>query len=273
MRQSAACRTLCSNSNRWFANVLAPDHSYVTFLGQRSCLSGILKAVQPGTTRWASLPSGARLRLQGSTLAGRRSGSTLTTGARKSLLRASQRTPSEDPEAQWAALKGARASSRDRALLTPRASCIESRMEEVSTAPLPLPLPPHRCSSTSSSASGVEPTSRPPPRRQRAAVPPPERRPSGASRRTAIRAHAFGSLSGSHALLFADAELILFAVASFLASCDGCAHLIWSALMDTGRFASVVCVHPWPGARVAGCVWGPGSCRDVDCRSQCMPSG
>jgi len=130
-----------------------------------------------------------------------------------------------------------------------------------------------RCSSPSSSASGVEPTSRPPPRRQRAAVPPPERRPSGASRRTAIRAHAFGSLSGSHALLFADAELILFAVASFLASCDGCAHLIWSALMDTGRFASVVCVHLGPGARVAGCVWGPGSCRDVDCRSQCMPSG
>ncbi len=142
MRQSAACRTLCSNSNRWFANVLAPDHSYVTFLGQRSCRSGILKAVQPGTTRWASLPSGARLRLQGSTLAGRRSGSPLTTGARKSLLRASQRTPSEDPEAQGAALKGARASSRDRALLTPRASCIESRMEEVSTAPLTLPLPP-----------------------------------------------------------------------------------------------------------------------------------
>jgi hypothetical protein len=153
LRQSAACRTLCSNSNRWFANVLAPDHSYVTFLGQRSCRSGILKAVQPGTTRWASLPSGARLRLQGSTLAGRRSGSPLTTGARKSLLRASQRTPSEDPEAQGAALKGARASSRDRALLTPRASCIESRMEEVSTAPLTLPLPPHRCSSTSSSAS------------------------------------------------------------------------------------------------------------------------
>ena len=34
-----------------------------------------------------------------------------------------------------------------------------------------------------------------------------------------------------------------------------------------------VCVHPCPGARVAGCVWGPGSFRDVGCRSQCMPSG
>jgi len=108
-----------------------------------------------------------------------------------------------------------------------------------------------RCSSPSSSASGVEPTSRPPPRRQRAAVPPPERRPSGASRGTAIRAHAFGSLSGSHALVFAVALLILFAEVQFSASCDGCTRFcpgwlhVHAPFCVRCVFAPVTARGPW----------------------------